>query len=122
MSGVKTMKKIEAIIRPEKLREVIEQLRAIDVTGFTVTQAQGRGQQKNSVGVYRGKAYTVNLHYKVKLEIILSDEKVHSTVQTIIRSAQTGEMGDGKIFVLPVLEAYNVRTGEIDETIDELNK
>lgn len=116
------MKKIEAIIRPEKLREVIEELRAIDVTGFTVTQVQGRGQQKHSVGVYRGKAYTVNLHYKVKLEIVLSDEKVQTTIQTIIKSAQTGEMGDGKIFVLPVFEAYNVRTGAIDETIDELNR
>jgi nitrogen regulatory protein P-II 1 len=116
------MKKIEAIIRPEKLREVIEGLRAIEVTGFTVVQAQGRGQQKNTTGVYRGKTYTVNLHYKVKMEIIVSDHKVEETIQTIIKTAQTGEMGDGKIFVLPVLEAYNIRTGIVDETIDELNR
>lgn len=114
------MKKIEAIIRPEKLREVIEALRDIQVTGFTVTQVQGRGQQKNATGVYRGKAYTVNLHYKVKMEIVVSDYKVQETIQTIIKTAQTGEMGDGKIFVLPVLEMYNVRTGLVDETIDEL--
>jgi len=116
------MKKIEAIIRPEKLREVIEGLGEINVTGFTVTQVQGRGQQKNATGVYRGKSYTVNLHYKVKMEIVVSDYKVHETIQVIIRTAQTGEMGDGKIFVVPILEMYNIRTGEIDETIDELKK
>jgi len=115
------MKRIEAIIRPEKLREVIEGLREIDVKGFTVTQVQGRGQQKNATGVYRGKAYTVNLHAKVKVEIVVSDYKVEETVRVIIRTAQTGEMGDGKIIVLPVLEMYNIRTGAVDETIDELN-
>jgi nitrogen regulatory protein PII len=114
------MKKIEAIIRPEKLREVIAALRIIEVTGFTVTQVQGRGQQKNTMGVYRGKSYTVNLHHKVKIEIIVSDNKVQETIQTINNTAQTGEMGDGKIFVLPILEMYNIRTGQTDETIDEL--
>ncbi|KAA9006343.1 P-II family nitrogen regulator [Paenibacillus spiritus] len=114
------MKKIEAIIRPEKLREVIEALRAVEVTGFTVTQAQGRGQQKNLTGVYRGKTYTVNLHHKVKMEIVVSDHKVKETIRTIIGTAQTGEMGDGKIFVLPVEEMYNIRTGRPDDTIDEL--
>ncbi|KGE19141.1 P-II family nitrogen regulator [Paenibacillus wynnii] len=115
------MKKVEAIIRPEKLRELIDALRVIEVTGFTVTQAQGRGQQKNTTGVYRGKSYTVNLHHKVKVEIVVSDAKVQETIDTIIKTAQTGEMGDGKIFVLPLLEMYNIRTGKTDETIDELN-
>ena len=115
------MKKVEAIIRPEKLRELIDALRIIEVTGFTVTQAQGRGQQKNTTGVYRGKSYTVNLHHKVKIEIVVSDTKVQETIDTIIKTAQTGEMGDGKIFVLPLLEMYNIRTGKTDETIDELN-
>ncbi|MCL6601605.1 MAG: P-II family nitrogen regulator [Paenibacillus sp.] len=114
------MKKIEAIIRPEKLRELIDALRVIEVTGFTVTQAQGRGQQKNTTGVYRGKSYTVNLHHKVKIEIVVSDSRVQETIDTIIKTAQTGEMGDGKIFVLPLLEMYNIRTGKTDETIDEL--
>jgi nitrogen regulatory protein P-II 1 len=116
------MKKIEVIIRPEKLREIIEALRAINITGFTVSQVQGRGQQKNATGVYRGRTYTVNLHHKVKMEIVLSDYKVEETIQTIIKTAQTGETGDGKIFVTPVLEMYNVRTGQVDETIDELKK
>ncbi|AIQ64740.1 Nitrogen regulatory protein P-II [compost metagenome] len=114
------MKKVEAIIRPEKLREVIEALRTINVTGFTVTQAQGRGQQKNTTGVYRGKSYTVNLHHKIKIEIVVSNHKVQETIQTLIRTAQTGEMGDGKIFVSTIEEMYNIRTGEPDETIDEL--
>ncbi|HEX7057421.1 MAG TPA: P-II family nitrogen regulator [Bacilli bacterium] len=114
------MKQIVAIFRPEKLREVIERLREINVTGFTVTQVQGRGQQKNATGIYRGKSYTVNLHYKVKMEMIVSDYKVNETIQTIIKTAQTGEAGDGKIFVLPVQEMYNIRTGKVDETIDEL--
>ncbi|KIL37453.1 hypothetical protein SD71_02080 [Cohnella kolymensis] len=115
------MKKIEAIIRPERLREVIEKLREIKVTGFTVSQVQGRGQQKNATGVYRGKTYTVNLHHKIKMEIVVSDYLVNDTIQTIIKAAQTGEMGDGKIFVSPILEMYNIRTGTIDETIDELS-
>ncbi len=116
------MKKIEAIIRPEKLREVIEELRLINVTGFTVSQVQGRGQQKNATGIYRGKSYTVNLHYKIKMEIVVSDFKVDETIEAIIRKAQTGETGDGKIFVIPVMEMYNIRTGLTDETIDELRK
>jgi nitrogen regulatory protein P-II 1 len=116
------MKKLEAIIRPEKLQEVIAQLRSVGVTGFTVSQVQGRGQQKDATGVYRGHAYQINLHPKLKLEIIVSEEFVKPAVDAIIRAAQTGEMGDGKIFVYPVLEAYNIRTGKTDETIDELNR
>lgn len=116
------MKKLEAIIRPEKLQETIAQLRVVGVTGFTVSQVQGRGQQKDSTGVYRGHTYQINLHPKLKLEIIVSEEFVEPAVQAIVRAAQTGAMGDGKIFVLPVLEAYNIRTGQVDETIDELNK
>lgn len=115
------MKKIEAIIRPEKLQEVIIRLRDVGVTGFTVLQAHGRGQQKSITGVYRGHVYNINLHAKLKLEIIVSEAFVQPAIQAIIKGAQTGEMGDGKIFVYPVLEAYNIRTGEIDETIDELN-
>jgi nitrogen regulatory protein P-II 1 len=115
------MKKLEAIIRPEKLQEVIAELRNVGVTGFTVSQVQGRGQQKDAKGVYRGHPYQINLHPKLKLEIIVSDAYVNPAIQAIIKAAQTREMGDGKIFVYPVLEAYNIRTGRIDETIDELN-
>lgn len=116
------MKKIEAIIRPEKLQNVITGLRAVGVTGFSVIPVQGRGQQKNSMGMYRGHVYTINLHPKIKMEIVVSDEFVQPAIDAIITAAQTGEMGDGKIFVYPVEQAYNIRTGQTDETIDELNR
>ena len=116
------MKKIEAIIRPQKLTETIRRLKTIGVTGFTVSQVVGRGKQKDTQGVYRGKNYNVTLHPKVKLEIVLSDYMVEATVKSIINSAQTGEDGDGKIYVYPILEAYNIRTGKVDIDIDELNE
>lgn len=114
------MKKIEAIVRPEKLTETIKGLKNIGVTGFTVSQVVGRGKQKDTQGVYRGKNYKVTLHPKVKLEIVLSDYMVDLTIRTIVNAAQTGEDGDGKIYVYPILEAYNIRTGKADYDIDEL--
>lgn len=114
------MKKIEAIIRTEKLSETIKGLKNIGITGFTVSQVVGRGKQKDSQGVYRGKNYKVTLHPKIKLEIILSDHMVERTINTIVDTAQTGEDGDGKIYVYPILEAYNIRTGKPDEDIDDL--
>lgn len=114
------MKKIEAIIRPEKVTETIKGLKNIGITGFTVSQVVGRGKQKDTQGVYRGKNYKVTLHPKVKLEIVLSDYMVQPTVQTIIQCVQTGEDGDGKIYVYPILEAYNIRTGTSDWSIDDL--
>lgn len=114
------MKKIEAIIRPDKITETIKRLKKIGITGFTVSQAVGRGKQKDTQGVYRGKTYKMTLHPKVKLEIVLSDHMVESTIQEIFGSAQTGEDGDGKIFVYPVLEAYNIRTGKPDYEINDL--
>ncbi|MBT2658773.1 P-II family nitrogen regulator [Bacillus sp. ISL-18] len=114
------MKKIEAIIRPERLTETIKGLKSIGITGFTVSQVVGRGKQKDTKGVYRGKNYQVTLHPKVKLEIILSDYLVDSTIQTVVKAAQTGEEGDGKIYVYPILEAYNIRTGTFDDDIDDL--
>lgn len=116
------MKRIDAIIRPEKLQHVMRALRQVGVSGLTVIPVQGRGQQKDTTGVYRGHAYDINLHPKLKLEIVVSDDFVHRSVQAIIDAAQTGETGDGKIFVYNILEAYNIRTGEVDETIDELNR
>lgn len=120
--GVSFVKKIEAILRPQKLHETIKMLHNIGVTAFTVNQVVGRGQQKDSKGVYRGQNYKVNLHPKVKIEIIISDYKVDQTVAAIIQAAQTGEAGDGKIFVSSIEQAYNIRTGEVDETIDELHR
>jgi nitrogen regulatory protein P-II 1 len=118
--GADSLKKIEAIIRPERLTETIKGLKKIGITGFTVSQVVGRGKQKDTQGVYRGKNYQVTLHPKVKMEIVLSDYLVESTIQTIVHSAQTGEDGDGKIYIYPILEAYNIRTGTTDYDIDDL--
>lgn len=114
------MKKIEAIIRPERLTETLKGLKNIGIMGFTVSQVVGRGKQKETQGVYRGKNYKVTLHPKVKLEIILSDYMVEQTIRVIVEAAQTGEDGDGKIYVYPILEAYNIRTGQPDDDIDDL--
>jgi nitrogen regulatory protein P-II 1 len=116
------VKRIDAIIRPEKLQPVIKALRQVGVTGFTVIPVQGRGQQIDTHGVYRGHTYDINLHPKVKLEIVVSNEYVDPAVRAIIGAAQTGQMGDGKIFIYDILDAYNIRTGNVDETIDELNR
>ncbi|WP_199617088.1 P-II family nitrogen regulator [Paenibacillus alkalitolerans] len=114
------MKKIEAILRPAKLHDTIKALHSIGVTAFTVNQVVGRGQQKDTSGIYRGQNYKVSLHPKVKLEIIISNYMVDRTVEAIVKSAQTGEAGDGKIFISTVEQAINIRTGLTDETIDEL--
>ncbi|HET7616170.1 MAG TPA: P-II family nitrogen regulator [Bacillales bacterium] len=114
------MKKVEAIIRPQKLTDTIKGLRKLGITGLTVYQVVGRGQQKDGVGVYRGHNYKVALHPKVKLEIVLSDHMVSTVMKVILDAAQTGENGDGKIYVSPIQLAYNIRTGEPDRTIDEL--
>ena len=116
------MKRIDAIIRPEKLQPTIKALRQVGVSGFTVIPVQGRGQQKDAVGVYRGHVYDINLHPKIKLEIVVSDNYIQPTIRAIINAAQTGKTGDGKIFVYDILDAYNIRTGDVDETIDELNQ
>jgi nitrogen regulatory protein P-II 1 len=118
--GGEKMKKVEAIIRPEKLTDTLKGLKNIGITGFTVSQVVGRGKQKETQGVYRGKNYKVTLRPKVKLEIVLSDYMVKQTIKAIVASAQTGEDGDGKIYVYPILEAYNIRTGETDLNIDDL--
>ncbi|MCL6593382.1 MAG: P-II family nitrogen regulator [Alicyclobacillus sp.] len=107
------MKRIDAIIRPEKLQPVIKALRKAGVTGFTVIPVQGRGQQKDTQGVYRGHTYDINLHPKIKLEIVVSNDYLQPAIRAIMGAAQTGQTGDGKIFVLPLKEVVRVRTGEI---------
>lgn len=114
------LKKVEAIIRPQMLTNTIKGLNDIGVTAFTVTQVVGRGQQVDGSGVYRGRNYKVNLHPKVKMEMIVSDFMVERVIETVMNNAYTGEVGDGKIFVYPVIEAYNIRTKQIDTTITEL--
>jgi nitrogen regulatory protein P-II 1 len=106
------MKKIEAIIQPFRLEPVKEALHAISVQGMTVTEVKGFGRQKGIREVYRGMEYQVDFLPKVKIEIIVSDDKAQNIVETIMNNARTGRIGDGKIFVYPVAEVIRIRTGE----------
>ena len=106
------MKKVEAIIKPFKLDEVKESLSAIGVQGLTVSEIKGFGRQKGHTELYRGAEYVVDFLPKVKLESIAADEKVAEIVGAIEKSAKTGRIGDGKIFVLPIDEVIRIRTGE----------
>jgi nitrogen regulatory protein P-II 1 len=112
------MKKIEAIIQPFRLEPVKEALHAMSVEGMTVTEVKGFGRQKGLREVYRGMEYQVDFLPKVKIEIVTSDDKASLIVETISKSARTGRIGDGKIFVYPVVEVIRIRTGETgDEAV-----
>jgi len=106
------MKKIEAIIKPFKLEDVKAALSEIGVQGMTVTEVRGFGRQKGHTEIYRGSEYTVDFVPKVKLEIVVDDARCDQVVHSIAKTANTGKIGDGKIFVLPVEEAVRIRTGE----------
>ncbi len=106
------MKKIEAIIKPFKLEEVKAALSEIGIQGMTLTEVKGFGRQKGHTEIYRGSEYTVDFLPKVKLEIVVDDSLVDQIVHTIIKTANTGKIGDGKIFVMGVDEAVRIRTGE----------
>ncbi len=106
------MRKIEAIIKPFKLDEVKEALHGIGIQGMTVTEVKGFGRQKGHTELYRGAEYVVDFLPKIKIEIAVSDELVDKAVAAIVQAANTGRIGDGKIFVLPVEEAIRIRTGE----------
>jgi nitrogen regulatory protein P-II 1 len=108
------MKKIEAIIKPFKLDEVKEALHDVGVSGITVTEAKGFGRQKGHTELYRGAEYVVDFLPKVKLEVVVDDALADRVVEAIQQAAQTGRIGDGKIFVLPVDQAIRIRTGERD--------
>lgn len=109
------MKLIVAVIRPDKLNEVLERLYRIDVRGLTVSRVLGHGGETEQVETYRGTTVKVALQEKVRLEIGVSESFVDLTVQTILESARTGDVGDGKVFVLPVDGVHRIRTGERDE-------
>jgi nitrogen regulatory protein P-II 1 len=114
----KTMKKIEAIIKPFKLDEVKEALQEVGLQGITVTEAKGFGRQKGHTELYRGAEYVVDFLPKVKIEVVLDDETVEKAVEAIQNAARTGRIGDGKIFISSVEEAIRIRTGETgDEAI-----
>ncbi|QQL44212.1 P-II family nitrogen regulator [Sulfuriroseicoccus oceanibius] len=106
------MKKIESIIKPFKLEDVKEALSEIGVQGMTVTEVKGFGRQKGHTEIYRGSEYTVDFLPKVKLEIVVDDDRVDDVVDAIVKSANTGKIGDGKVFVSPVDQAIRIRTGE----------
>jgi nitrogen regulatory protein P-II 1 len=106
------MKKIEAIIKPFKLDEVKEALQEVGLQGITVTEAKGFGRQKGHTELYRGAEYVVDFLPKVKIEIVLGDDMLDKAIEAIRRSAQTGRIGDGKIFVSNIEEAIRIRTGE----------
>ncbi len=109
------MKKIEAIIKPFKLDEVKEALQSVGLQGMTVTEAKGFGRQKGQTELYRGAEYVVDFLPKVKIEVVLADELVDQAVEAIRNAAQTGRIGDGKIFVSSVEQAVRIRTGETSE-------
>ena len=109
------MKKIEAIIKPFKLDEVKEALQEVGLQGITVIEAKGFGRQKGHTELYRGAEYVVDFLPKVKMEIILRDDQVDAAVEAIRNAAQTGRIGDGKIFVSSVEEVIRIRTGETGE-------
>lgn len=109
------MKLIIAIIRPDKLDEVLEALFHAEVRGVTVSRVQGHGGEMEEVQTYRGMTVKMELHEKVRLEIGVSEPFVDRTVDAILETARTGEVGDGKVFVLPVEQVRRIRTGEVDE-------
>lgn len=109
------MIKVEALIRPQKLEDVKSALADIGIKGMTVTEVRGSGKQKGYTQHYRGAEYTVNLLQKVKIEIVVKDEDAHGIAKAIAEAARTGEIGDGKIFLIPVADVIRIRTGEEGE-------
>ncbi len=106
------MKKIEAIIRPIRLEEVKEALKAIDLSGITISQVMGCGRQKGYTEIYRGTQIDINILPKVKVEIVVDDKQAEPVIQAIVEAARLGEIGDGKIFIFDVLDVIRIRTGE----------
>ncbi len=109
------MKKIEAIIKPFKLDEVKDRLNDLGIQGITVTEVKGFGRQKGHTELYRGAEYVVDFLPKIKMEIVIADTQVEDVVNAIVKAAQTGRIGDGKIFITNIEEAVRIRTGERGE-------
>jgi nitrogen regulatory protein P-II 1 len=110
------VKKIEAIVRHFKLEEVKNALNQVGVQGMTITEVRGFGRQKGHKEHYRGAEYTVDFVPKVKIEVVVSDERANDAVETILRTARTGQIGDGKIFVTDLAQTIRIRTGETGES------
>ncbi len=108
------MKLIKSIVRPNKVDDIREALEKMSIPGMTVTEVRGHGRQKGHTAIYRGKEYNVSLLPKVEIEVVVSDALVEDVIAAVIKAARTGEIGDGRVFVLPIDQAYNIRTGEKD--------
>ena len=109
------MKLIKAIVRPNKVDDVKDALGRVNLPGMTVSEVRGHGKQKGHTAIYRGKEYDVSLLPKMEIEIIVPDNLVDDAVAVIIQAARTGEIGDGRVFVIPVEQSYRIRTGERSE-------
>ena len=109
------MKLIKAIVRPNKVDEVKDALGKLNISGMTVTEVRGHGKQKGHTAIYRGKEYNVSLLPKMQVEVVIADSAVDEAIKAIIESARTGEIGDGRVFVIPVEQSYRIRTGEPSE-------
>ena len=108
------MKLIKSVIRPNKVDDVREALERLNLAGMTVTDVRGHGRQKGHTAIYRGKEYNVTLLPKVEIEVVVQDNVVEDVIAAIVKAARTGEIGDGRVFVMPVEHSYNIRTGERD--------
>ena len=108
------MKLIKSIVRPNKVDEVKDALEKIGISGMTVTEVRGHGKQKGHTAIYRGKEYNVSLLPKMQIEVVVADSIVDEAIKAIVQAARTGEIGDGRVFVLPVEQTYRIRTGERD--------
>jgi nitrogen regulatory protein PII len=106
------MKLIKSIVRPNKVDDVKGALESLQISGMTVTEVRGHGKQKGHTAIYRGQEYNVSLLPKMEIEVVVPDSIVEDAVKAITQAARTGEIGDGRIFVIPVLESYKIRTGE----------
>jgi nitrogen regulatory protein PII len=108
------LKLIKSIIRPNKVDEVREALEKLGVAGMTITEVRGHGKQKGHTAIYRGKEYNVSLLPKMQIEVVVADPIANDAIRAIVESAKTGEIGDGRVFVMPVEQTYRIRTGEKD--------
>jgi len=108
------MKMIKAVIRPDKVDVVKDALSQIGVSGMTISEARGYGRQKGHTAIYRGQEYQVSLLPKMQIDVVVSEDVAEDVIMTIMKAARTGEIGDGRIFVLPVSHSYKIRTGELE--------
>jgi len=108
------MKLLKAIIRPSKVDEVKDALAKLNISGMTVTEVRGHGKQKGHTAIYRGKEYNVSLLPKMQVEVVVTNTICDEAIRAIVEAARTGEIGDGRVFVLPVEQSYRIRTGEQD--------